>query len=161
MANKEEILEWLAQNSVAYEIMAHEPVMTIEDMERDGICRCGNVCKNLFLRDGKGKRHFLVCVGKDKTVDLKKLGEAVGARLSFASEERLEKYLNLKKGAVTPLGIFYDKDAAVEVYFDRDLVGEKRLGVHPGVNTATVFLDCADVRRLVEANGNRFTLLAL
>ncbi len=67
-------------------------------------------------------------IARNKQADLKILGERAGVRFSFASEERLEKYLNLKKGAVTPLGIFYDRNAAVEILVDRDLVGDPQLG---------------------------------
>ena len=161
MGKQQEILSWLEEKGVAYELMRHPPVYTIGDMEGLGICGRGNVCKNLFLRDGKGRRHFLVMIARDKQADLKRLGEAAGVRFSFASEERLEKYLNLSRGAVTPLGLYYDKDAAVEVLLDRDLVGEPRLGVHPGENTATVFLSCEDLLRLIREQGNPLTIVTL
>ena len=161
MGKREEILNWLEGKGIAYELMEHPPVYTIEDMEQLGICLKGNVCKNLFLRDGKGKRHFLVMLARDKQADLKQLGEAVGVRFSFASEERLAKYLNLTKGAVTPLGIYYDRSAAVEVLMDADLAGEPNLGVHPGENTATIFLSCDDVVKLIRENGNSITMVRI
>ena len=58
MGKQQEILSWLEEKGVAYELMEHPPVYTIEDMEELGICQKGNVCKNLFLRDGKGKTAF-------------------------------------------------------------------------------------------------------
>ncbi|MPN42790.1 Prolyl-tRNA editing protein ProX [bioreactor metagenome] len=82
-------------------------------------------------------------------------------KLSFASEERLHTYLGLKKGAVTPLGILDDKDHVVEVVFDRDLVGKDRLGVHPCVNTATVWLSFTDLKMLIEENGNTIHTVTL
>lgn len=74
------------------------------------------------------------------------------SKLSFASEDRLMRYLGLTKGAVTPLGILNDHDHAVEVVLDRDLEKHPRLGVHPCVNTATVWLAFSDLRRLIEEN---------
>lgn len=150
---KDEICTLLDREGISYRRIDHAPVYTMEDMEAAGICENGNVCKNLFLRNGSGKRHFLVCVHKDKTVDLKKLGAILGSRMSFASAERLEKYLSLSPGAVTPLGILNDQNAEVEVVFDRDLIQETNLGVHPCENTATIFLAFSDLQKLIEKHG--------
>ena len=161
MGKREDICEWLQEKGVVYELAEHPPVYTIEEMEKLGLCLRGNVCKNLFLRDAKGKRHFLVLISREKQADLKQLGERIGVRFSFASEERLAKRLNLTKGSVTPLGIYYDREAAVEILVDQDLTGEPRLGVHPCENTATVFLDYRDLERLIRENGNRLTVVKL
>ena len=92
-------------------------------MDRLGLPQKGTLCKNLFLRDAKGKRHFLVTCDEKKTVDLKALGRTLGAgNLSFASEERLEKYLGLKQGSVSPFGLMNDTDHAVEFFIDKDLI---------------------------------------
>ena len=146
---------------IDYEITEHPPVYTIDEMKNLGITHKGDVVKNLFLRDAKGKRHFLVLISREKQADLKQLGERIGVRFSFASEERLAKHLNLAKGSVTPLGIYYDRKAAVEILVDQDLAGEPRLGVHPCENTATVFLDYRDLERLIRENGNRLTVVKL
>ena len=69
--------------------------------------------------------------------------------------------MNLNPGSVTPLGVLYDKDAAVEVIFDRDLKSEKNLGVHPCENTATLFLDFSALESLVRDHGNSITFLSL
>lgn len=83
------------------------------------------------------------------------------SKLSFASAERLEKYLGLKQGEVTPLGVLNDADAAVEVVFDRGLERFPCLGVHPNDNTATVWLSLADILRVVEGNGNEIRWVTL
>lgn len=151
---KEKLCALLDEKGISYRCVDHPAAFTIEDMETAGVCTHGNVCKNLFLRNANGKRHFLVCAQKDRPVDLKQLGTALGSRLSFASEERLMKHLGLTRGAVTPLGVLNDESAAVEVVFDRNLAGEESLGVHPCENTATVFLRFDDLLRLIEENGN-------
>ena len=69
--NKQEVTQYLDQKGIAYDMMEHPPVYTIADMEELHITDQGNVCKNLFLRDAKGKRHFLVTLCKDKRADLK------------------------------------------------------------------------------------------
>ena len=66
MGKREDICEWLQEKGVVYELAEHPPVYTIEEMEKLGLCLRGNVCKNLFLRDAKGKRHFLVLISREK-----------------------------------------------------------------------------------------------
>ena len=154
-------LEWLAANGVEYDLIEHEAVFTIDEMDKLDLGARGIIVKNLFLRDDKGKRHFLVCERFDKRADLRALGELLGVKLSFASPERLQKYLGLEKGAVTPLGLMNDKDASVEVVLDADLDCAERLGVHPCVNTASVFITYTDLVRLIEGNGNSLTVTKL
>lgn len=124
-------------------------------MDNMDLNRFGDGCKNLFLRDDKGRRHFLLVLPKDKTADLKDIQKQLGcSRLGFASEERLYKYLGLHKGEVTPLGIINDTGADVEVVIDQDLVGKNKLGVHPNDNTASVWLAFDSLKLVIEQNGN-------
>ncbi|GAB6180919.1 hypothetical protein JCM14036_22380 [Desulfotomaculum defluvii] len=81
--------------------------------------------------------------------------------MSFASEGRLFKYLHLHKGEVTPLGIINDNEAFVEVVFDNDLVGKNKLGVHPNVNTATVWISFDDLKKIIEQNGNKIYFVTI
>ena len=149
------VLEHLNQMGISYELEEHEAVYTIDEMDSLGICRGGEVVKNLFLRDAKGKRHFLVMIQKDKSADLKRLrGELDSTALSFGSQERLLKYLGLEKGAVTPFGVLNDPAGAVEVAIDRDLFGNPRLGVHPNENTATVWIGYENLKKALEASGH-------
>ena len=141
VTSKEEVYSILKDNNVEYELLEHDAVYTIDDMKLVEGMKIENVCKNLFLRDERGKKHFLVVISEEKSADLKDLREKLGtSRLGFASEERLMKYLGLIKGAVTPLGVLNDKECAVQVIFDKDLAGRESLGVHPCDNTATLFL---------------------
>ncbi|WP_286228336.1 prolyl-tRNA synthetase associated domain-containing protein [Neobacillus mesonae] len=140
---------------IKYKQMDHPPVYTIEDMEELKITEHGEVCKNLFLRDAKGKRHFLVVLGKDKQADIKSIQAQLGCtRLSFASKERLQKYLQLQKGAVTPLGVINDPEAAVEIVLDSSLEGKEQLGFHPNDNTATIWISYGDLIKFIRMNGN-------
>ena len=160
MTEREKVLQKLDDMKVTYEFQEHPAVYTIEEMENLGISE--GVVKNLFLRDSKGKRHFLVVLPKDKQADMKSIGAQLGcSRLSFASEERLGRYLKLLKGAVSPLGILNDADKCVEVVFDKDLLGETRLGVHPNDNTATVWISFADLQDIIKRNGNTIYFIEL
>lgn len=108
--NRKNVLRHLGQLGVDYAITEHPAVYTIEEMLNSGIKLMGEVCKNLFLRDSAGKRHFLVTIPNDKKAPLKILQQKLGtSRLSFASETPLARYLKLHKGEVTPFGILNDE----------------------------------------------------
>lgn len=160
MEQKERVLKVLKEMGVAFEMEEHPPVFTIDEMDQIGISDRGLVVKNLFLRDAKGKRHFLVVLHKDKQADLKKIQEVIGCtKLSFASEDRLKNHLNLTKGSVTPLGVINDETCCVEVLMDADLLGARRLGVHPNDNRATVWISYEDLVKIITEHGNNIIML--
>lgn len=160
MSAQEKVFEKLNELNIKYEVVNHPAVFTIEEMDDLKITEQGDVCKNLFLRDEKGKRHFLVVLDKDKKADLKDIQKQLGStRLSFASAERLDKYLKLQKGEVTPLGVINDEEGSVEVVFDNDLIGKTKLGVHPNDNTATVWISFEDLKKVIDHNGNKIKYL--
>lgn len=147
---KQRVYDTLNKLGINYDVVEHEPVYTMEDMDRLGLAEKGTLCKNLFLRDSKGKRHFLVTCEEDKKVDLKALGKSLGGgSLSFASEDRLEKHLGLKQGSVTPFGLMNDTEHAVEFFIDKALSRCKSMGIHPLENTATVFLSFKDLDKFL------------
>ena len=83
---KQRVYDALNKLGIKYEVVEHEPVHTMEDMDRLGLPEKGTLCKNLFLRDAKGKRHFLITCDENAKVDLKSLGRQLGAgNLSFAT----------------------------------------------------------------------------
>lgn len=162
MYDKEEVRTLLNKKGISYEWIDHEAAFTIDDMIRMGMDKDLDVAKNLFLRDGKGENHYLLVVRSDKKVNLKEFGQAFSlSRLSFASEERLEKHLGLKKGAVTPLGVLNDTEKGVKVFFDQDFMGMKRIGVHPNDNTASVYLAVHDLLALITEHGNELMVVEI
>ena len=159
---KEKALEWLDSNGIAYEIMEHKAVFTVEEMDEAGVSAKGGVCKNLFLRDAKGKRHFLVVAPETKRVDLASVAEQLGStKLSFASPERLEKYLGVSQGSVSPMGVLNDPEHTVTLAFDQDLRTGGPIGVHPNDNTATVWVAFEALRKGLSALGNPVTYIKL
>ncbi len=154
--------ERLDKAGVKYEVTHHEAMFTMEELQQAGICKLGTVCKNLFLRDAKGRRHFLVVTTEEKAADMKQLAAALDStRLSFGSDERLMNCLKLTKGSVTPLGVLNDENLAVEVAFDKDLEGKQRLGFHPCINTATVWMSFDDIYRMVKEHGNSVKMIEI
>lgn len=159
---KEAALAWLTEQRIPYEIMEHAPVFTVEEMEKTGISERGGVCKNLFLRDAKGKVHYLIVAPEEKRVDLNAIATQLGStKLSFASPERLEKYLGVAQGSVSPLGVLNDADHAVILVFDRDLSHQTKVGVHPNDNTATVWLRFRDLKKGLETLGNHMQFVKI
>ncbi len=158
--NKKNALEWLENKGIAYEMLEHEAVYNMEDMDKAGITAKGDVCKNLFLRDKNGKKHYLVVCPEEAQVDLAELSAQLqSTKLSFASAERLEKYLNVVQGCVSPLGVINDANHEVTVAFDKKLKGG-RMGIHPNDNTATVWVQSDELAKAIEAMGNKLVYIA-
>ncbi|MEP7181431.1 MAG: prolyl-tRNA synthetase associated domain-containing protein [Betaproteobacteria bacterium] len=132
----------------------HPAVMTCEESERLVPTLPGAKTKNLFLRDGKGRRHLLVTVRPECAVDLAALGKSLDAgRLGFASAERLQRLLGISPGSVSLLALVNDRAHAVEFVVDRVLWEAEAIQAHPLVNTATVVLAHADLERFLAATG--------
>jgi Ala-tRNA(Pro) deacylase len=147
---------------ITYARHAHPAVFTAEDASKYWDPIPGTQCKNLFLRNKKGDRHYLVVVEIGKRVDLKDLVKVVGDdRLSFGSPERLMAKLGLTPGSVSPFGLIHDADASVRVLIDQDLRGAERLIFHPNVNTASVVVSWADLERFLATRRNSVRIVSL
>ena len=154
------VYERLNKLGIEYERVDHPAVYTMEEMDSLVIFSKGVVGKNLFLRDSKGKRHFLVFVFGDKHVNLAAIEGELGIRhTSFGSAERLDKYLGLTKGSVSPLGVINDVSASVEFIIDRDFKDCPCVGVHPNQNTSTVWLTFEDLVKVIKENGNKIDFI--
>jgi len=146
---------FLAKHGVAAVRHSHPAVMTVEESERLVPKLPGAKTKNLFLRDKKGARHFLVTVPHDLPVDLNALGTALGAgRLGFASPERLAKHLGIAPGSVSLLALVNDGSHAVEFVIDRALWEAPSVQAHPLVNDATMVIEHGDLARFLAATGH-------
>lgn len=155
MDKKEKVLKKLDELNIHYKLIDHPAVYTIDTMDELHLNKNGHIVKNLFLKNSNGKKHYLVVLKGDKKADLKSIKSQINSTaLSFASEERLEKYLGLSKGAVTPLGIINDDEHLVNIVLDEDLKNEEILGVHPNVNTSTVFISYNDLIKFINSFGN-------
>jgi Ala-tRNA(Pro) deacylase len=104
-----EVAVFLEQMGVPFVRYEHPAVATVAEAEKYWGNLRGAHCKNLFLRNNKGNRHYLVVAEASRRVDLKALTRVLGEdRLSFASAERLKKYLGLEAGSVSPFGLIHD-----------------------------------------------------
>ena len=154
------LYKFLADNQIEFERHDHPPVYTVADVERLVPPLPAVKTKNLFLRDKKGRRHFLVAVPAEKRVDIKALGAEIGSsRLSFGSPDRLKTYLGVEPGSVTVLATINDPRGAVELYFDRVLWEKDLFQFHPLVNTSTLLISRKNLRRFFELTGHEVRLV--
>lgn len=145
MQNEKQVYEALDALDIPYEVFRHPPVFTVEDANKHWIDIPGKGCKNLFLRDNKGERHFLVVVPDEKRVDIKGLGSEQGlGRLGFGSPERLMRFMGLTPGSVSPFGLMNDPEGAVTVLIDACLLEETHVTFHPNINTVTLLISVED-----------------
>ncbi|KAK3606783.1 hypothetical protein CHS0354_018377 [Potamilus streckersoni] len=132
MMSERELLAFLDECGINYRLERHEAVYTVEQSDRIQTGLSGKGTKNLFLRDKKGTRNFLVVADKHKQADLKALTQVLKAdRLSFGSPERLKDALGILPGSVTVLSCINDTDKRVELYIDRDIWEADSITCHP------------------------------
>jgi Ala-tRNA(Pro) deacylase len=152
--------KFLEENHIEYERQDHPPVYTVDEARRLVPPLPGAKTKNLFLRDKKGQRHFLVIVAAEKRVDIKALPQVVGSnRLSFGSADRLKKYLGVEPGSVSLFAIFNDARQAVELIVDEDLWEAEAFQFHPLVNTSTLVISRENLRRFITKTGHAVRVL--
>jgi Ala-tRNA(Pro) deacylase len=153
---------FLRRHGIAAVRYAHPPVMTVAESDRLVPKLPGAKTKNLFLRDKKGRRHFLVTAPHDLTVDLAALGIALSAAgLGFASPERLATHLGITPGSVSLLALVNDRERAVEFVIDSALWEAPAVQAHPLVNDATVVIAHADLERFLALTGHPPRVLAV
>lgn len=153
--NKQEIYNYLNAENIKFEITEHKAVYNMEELAEVKLPHPEADAKNLFVRDDKRQNYYLITVKGEKRVNLKDFRRENGTRpLTFASPEELSEILGLIPGAVTPLGLLNDKDHRVKFYLDKDFKDMEFIGVHPNDNTATVWLNPADLIKLLKENGS-------
>lgn len=143
---------------IAHATAAHPPVFTVPEakLHRAAFEAPGDSVhtKNLFVRNKKG-RMWLVTLEEDRPVDLKALGERLGAgNLSFASPERLRTHLGVEPGSVTPLAVMNDTNGDVTLVLDQALADATAVACHPLTNDRTTRLAGVDLVRFVTATGH-------
>ena len=154
MLTPQQLFDRLAQLGIAQRTVEHPPVFTVEEAKALRGDLPGHHVKNLFLRNKK-EEMWLVVALEDRAIDLKRLGEALGAgRLSFGSADRLRRYLGVEPGSVTPLALVNDNTGQVRLAVDRGLLNGGPVNVHPLVNTMTTAMDAGDLVLFFEASGH-------
>jgi Ala-tRNA(Pro) deacylase len=140
----------------------HPPVFTVEEARALRGSLPGAHIKNLFLRNKKGDEMWLVVAEENRQIDLKRLGETLGAgRLSFGSPERLMACLGVPPGAVSPFALINDREGRVKVAIDKAVLAQSPVNCHPLTNDRTTAIAPADLLAFIEASGHRPMILDL
>jgi Ala-tRNA(Pro) deacylase len=162
MSVPQEVYDFLDSMGVQYEKYEHPPVFTGEEAALHWGPIEATQVKNLFLRNKKGDRQYLVILPIDKEADLRKLVRIVGDdRFSFGSPERLMATLGVTPGSVSPFGLLHEGSKDVRVIVDADLRSSDKVIFHPNLNTASVTISVADLERFLATRPNTVRWLKL
>lgn len=150
-----QVLRYLNEQKIPYELVEHAPAFHVSDMVDIKEPANSKGVKNLFLRDEKKENFFLAVVPQEKRVDIKAIRRQIGSKpLSFADANLLWQYLKITPGSVSPFCLLNDEAQAVTVLLDEELFQYEKIGAHPNDNTKTVWVAPADIKAMVERQGN-------
>ena len=150
-----DILQFLSDRNIEFEYFDHPPVYTVADVHRLTPDLPGVKTKNLFFRDSKNNRHFLVVVPGDNRLDMKALPGVLGcSRVRFGSPDRLKEYLGIEPGSVSLLAVINDPQHDVEVVIDKELWDSEYFQFHPLVNTRTLIIARNGIKRFLAETGH-------
>jgi len=148
--------------NIHVEYHEHPPVATVEEASKYWAGIDSTHCKNIFLRNHKGDRHYLVILDYRNCVNIHELEHLLKqGKLSFASPQRMMKYLGLEPGSVSPFGLIHDTANHVHLFLDDNLKKAERLSFHPNLNTASLIIKYADFIRYLEWKGNSYDFIDL
>lgn len=150
----------LEQLGIGFEYLEHPEAPTIEIAKQYWAGHDAQHCKNLFFRNHKGNQHYLVLLNCDQNMAIHDIEKQLHqGKLSFASEQRLMKYLGVKPGSVTPFGLINDEEHHVIVFIDKTLQQAEKVSFHPCVNTASLIIKREDLVKFLDYCGNRYEWL--
>lgn len=166
------VLAFLDQHNIEYSCYTHPEGKTIEEARKWWKADGSVHCKNIFLRNHKGNRHYLVCFDCDHDLAIHDLEATLKAslqaqglpscgKLSFASPERMMRYLGLEPGSVSPFGLINDTENAVHLFLDENLQRAETLSFHPNDCRATVVISRGEFERYLNIIGNTYEYLKL
>ena len=138
--------DFLDSLSVEYYRVDHEHADTISDCELvEGLLGC-RICKNLFLTNRQQTDFYLLIMPGEKPFKTRLLSKQIGtARLSFGTPEQMERYLDTAPGSASVLGLLNDRENAVRLLVDKDLLKESFFGCHPCRNTSSIRFGTSDL----------------
>jgi Ala-tRNA(Pro) deacylase len=162
MRGQKELYAMLEKLAISFEYHEHPPLATINDAVIHWKDYNSGRCKNIFFRNHKGDRHYLVILEHLRQLDIHDLEKRLRqGKLTFASDQRLKKHLGLEPGSVSPFGLINDAEKNVHLFIDEKLNESERLAFHPNVNTATLVISKTDFLRFLDYIGNTFEFIKL
>ena len=162
MNDRKRVLDTLDKIGISYEAYEHPPIPTIEEalIHWKGID--ATHCKNLFFRNHKGNRHYMVVFEHSQKLAIRDLEQKLKqGKLSFASEKRMIKYLDTIGGSISPLGLINDLDNHTYLFLDENLLKADKISFHPNDNTMTLVITKDDFIKYLDWVGNDYEFLNL
>ena len=148
---------------IEYQRIDHEPATTMEACAAVDEALKATICKNLLLCNRQCTDFYLLLIPGSKTFKTSILSKKIGSsRLSFASPEYMEQFLDITPGSVSILGLMNDKDMRVQLLIDEDVLKGEYIGCHPCLNTSSLRIKTADmVEKIIPAMGHAPRLVEL
>jgi len=158
--NRSSVFAILEKLNIPYEVFEHPPLDTIEIALEYWKDIDAMHCKNLFFRNHKGNRHYLVIIKDTTPFNIRSLEQKLKqGKLSFGSEKRLMKYLGVKPGSVSPFGLINDEEHHVHLFLDHQLKTADKISFHPNDNTASLVLSYKDFINYLKQMNNIFEFI--
>lgn len=162
MQRREKVFAYLDDRGIEYDWYEHPEAPTIEIARRWWHDDGSKHCKNLFFRNHKGNRHYLVVFDCERELAIHDLEQRLHqGKLSFASPERMERWLGLLPGSVSPFGLINDEANHVYLFLDENLKRYPSLSFHPNDNRATVVISREQFERYLAQVGNAYEYISL
>ena len=162
MNGQPELYDTLNKLNISFEYYEHPPAPTIEEAKKYWKDLEATHCKNIFFRNHKGNRHYLVILEHTQALDIHDLEKRLRqGKLTFASPRRMMKYLGLTPGSVSPFGLINDKENHIHVFIDENLKKSHSISFHPNINTASLVISYKDFERYLNWTGNFFEYVKL
>ncbi|PKP05455.1 MAG: prolyl-tRNA editing protein [Bacteroidetes bacterium HGW-Bacteroidetes-5] len=157
----EAVLDLLKDLKIFYQIWFHPPLPTIDAAMEYWKDLPGTHCKNLFFRNHKGNRHYLIIYECSHILDIHSLERCLKeGKLSFASDSRMQKYLGVSPGSVSPFGLINDSERHTRLFIDETLREAGQISFHPNDNRATVVIKGEDFFRFLDYCGNEYQFIS-
>lgn len=154
---KSKVYETLDRMNIKYDIVNHPPAWTTEEADEYIMGKDGVPSKTMFMTGKKKKRFYLIIMDDSKMLDIKKINEIVGDKLSFGKEELLREKMNVAPGIVSIFGLLNNSEKDIEVIVDADLKNEEIITFHPNDNRATIFIKMVDMYKFLDEMENSWT----
>ena len=158
----DKVLCYLNEIGIEYSWYSHDEAPTIEIARTQWHNDGSKHCKNLFFRNHKGNRHYLVVFDSEQSMAIHDLEHILKqGKLSFASPERMDKWLGLRPGSVSPFGLINDTENHVHLFLDESLREQSALSFHPNDNRFTVVISREEFERYLKEVGNTYEYIKL
>ena len=162
MRGQQQVYDYLEQQGIGFDYYEHPEAPTIEIASQFYRGEGTVLCKNLFFCNHKGNKHYLVIMDARHNMDIHEIEHQLHqGKLSFASPERMMRYLGVKPGSVSLFTLVNDANHEVILFVDRKLLDAPKVSFHPNDNTASLVISNSDMLKFIESIGNRYEFMDL